>query len=302
MGLSRNREDAERRLWILGTVVPALLLLIIISYFPIIYAVFLSFVKKTAFSPDMTWTGLKNYLWLLAEPDLWSSLVRSIVFTVGSVLLQIICGLVMALLLNRSFRGQSLARSLVILPYLLPTIVVGLVFKWLLNQDYGAINQVLLQWKLVEMPINFFGGLNSAMYSIIATTSWQYTSFVVLMILARLQAISPKLYEAAKVSGAGPIRCFLDVTLPNLKTTLFLLALLRGIWMFNKFDLIYIITGGGPLKATETLPIYAYRLAFEDFDFGKAAAACTIMFLVLALGSVIYFKLFDPSKEVEVGR
>jgi multiple sugar transport system permease protein len=104
------------------------------------------------------------------------------------------------------------------------------------------------------------------------------------------------------VSGAGQIRCFFDVTLPNLKTTLFLLALLRGIWMFNKFDLIYIITRGGPLKATETLPIYAYRLAFEDFDFGKAAAACTIMFLVLALGSVLYFKLFDPSKEVEVGR
>ncbi len=297
-----NREQREKILWISSTVVPAMLLLVLISYFPIVYAIFLSFVKKTAFSPDMTWIGLKNYIWILAEPELWNSLGKSIIFTIGSVSLQIICGLVMALLINRPFKGQSLARSLVILPYLLPTIVVGLVFKWLLNPDYGAINQVLLQWKLIEMPINFFGGLNISMYSIIATTSWQYTSFVVLMILARLQAINPKLYEAARVSGAGSIRCFFDVTLPNLKTTFFLLALLRGIWMFNKFDLIYIITGGGPLKATETLPIYAYRLAFEDFDFGKAAATCTIMFLVLALGSAIYFKLFDPSKEVEVGR
>ena len=302
MGPSWDIEKRDKILWILGTVAPALLLLIMVSYFPISYAIFLSFVKKSAFSPDMSWVGLKNYIWLLAEPDLWNSLGRSAIFTGGSVFMQITCGLVMALLLNRSFRGQSLARSLVILPYLLPTIVVGLVFKWLLNPDYGAINQVLLQWKLVEMPINFFGGLNISMYSIIATTSWQYTSFVALMILARLQAINPKLYEAAKVSGAGSIRCFFDVTLPNLKTTFFLLALLRGIWMFNKFDLIYIITGGGPLKVTETLPIYAYRLAFEDFDFGKAAAACTIMFLVLAIGSVVYFKLFDPSKEVEVGR
>ncbi len=302
MKLTRKHEEKEKFLWILGTIVPALLLLIIVSYLPISYAVFLSFVKRTAFSTDITWVGLKNYFWILNEPVLWASLGRSIVFTVGSVVFQISCGLLMALLMNRTFWGKSLAVSLIILPYLLPTIVVGLVFKWLLNPDYGAINQLLLQWGLVGMPINFFGSLNSAMYSIIATTSWQYSSFVVLMVLARLQAISPKLYEAAKVSGAGTMRCFIDVTLPNLKATLFLLALLRGIWMFNKFDLIYIITGGGPLKVTETLPIYAYRLAFEDFDFGNAAAACTIMFLVLALASVIYFRLFDPSKEVEVDR
>jgi len=238
----------------------------------------------------------------LAEPNMWASLVHSIVFTVGSVLVQVVGGLTLALLLNRSFRGQGAARSLVILPYLLPTIVIGLVFKWLLNQDYGVINQVLLETGMVEMPINFFGGIHTAMYSIVGTTGWQYASFCALMLMARLQAINPKLYEAAKVSGAGAFRCFLDVTLPNLKTTLFLVALLRGIWMFNKFDLIYIITGGGPLRVTETLPIYAYRLAFEDFDFGRAAAACTLMFIVLAIGSILYFKLFDPSKEVEVGR
>lgn len=297
-----SREQKEKRLWIASTVTPALILLGATAYLPIIYSVFLSFVRKTAFSPDLSWVGFKNYLWLLADSTMWSSLLHSMVFTVGSVLVQVAGGLVLALLLNRSFRGQGAARSLVILPYLLPTIVIGLVFKWLLNQDYGVINQVLLDIGLVDMPINFFGGVHSAMYSVIATTGWQYASFSALMIMARLQAINPKLYEAAKVSGAGPVRCFLDVTLPNLKTTLFLVALLRGIWMFNKFDLIYIITGGGPLRATETLPVYAYRLAFEDFDFGRAAAACTMMFIVLAIGSIVYFKLFDPSKEVEVGR
>ncbi len=296
------KDHNANRLWILGTVVPALLFLTLVAYLPISYAIALGFFKKTAFSPKITWLGLKNYLWLLEERDLWSSLGRSAVFTVGSVLVQVAWGLGTALLLNRAFRGQTLVRSLFILPYLLPTIVVALVFQWLLNQEYGVVNQILLQTGIVSRPINFFGGLRTAMYSIIGTASWQYGSFVALMVLARLQAIPPKLYEAAQVCGAGTLRCFWDVTLPNLKTTLLLVALLRGIWMFNKFDIIYLLTRGGPLKATETLPIYAYRLAFEDFDFGTAAAVCTFMFLVLVIGSIAYFKLFDPTKEVEVGR
>jgi multiple sugar transport system permease protein len=209
---------------------------------------------------------------------------------------------VSALLLNRAFRGSNLVRSLFVLPYLLPSIVVALVFQWLLSQEYGVLNQLLLQSGLVRLPVNFFGGLATAMWSVIAVSSWQYGSFAVLLILARLQAINPKLYEAARVSGAGPLRCFRDVTLPNLRTTLVVIGLLRGIWMFNKFDTIWLVTHGGPLRATETLPIYAYRLAFEDFDFGAAAAACTVMFLVLLGGAVVYFRLFDPTREVEVGR
>jgi multiple sugar transport system permease protein len=295
-------EDRSNRLWILGTIVPALLFLTLIAYLPITYAIAVSFFKKTAFSPKMSWLGLKNYLWLLGETNLWTALGRSATFTIGSVLVQLVWGLGTALLLNRTFRGQTLVRSLFILPYLLPTIVVALVFQWLLNQEYGVVNQILLQTGMVSKPVNFFGGLQTAMYSVIGTASWQYGSFVALMVLARLQAIPPKLYEAARVCGAGAFRCFWDVTLPNLKSTLLLLALLRGIWMFNKFDIIYLVTRGGPLKVTETLPIYAYRLAFEEFDFGTAAAVCTFMFLSLVIGSIAYFRLFDPTKEVEVGR
>ena len=296
------RDETTNRLWIVGTIVPALLFLTLVAYLPITYAIALSFFKKTAFSPKMSWLGLKNYVWLLRETDLWAALGRSAAFTIGSVVVQLAWGLGSALLLNRAFRGQTLVRSLFILPYLLPTIVVALIFQWLLNQEYGVINQILLQTGIVTRPINFLGGLKTAMYSVVGIASWQYGSFVALMVLARLQAIPPKLYEAARVCGAGAFRCFRDVTLPNLKTTLLLLALLRGIWMFNKFDIIYLVTRGGPLKATETLPIYAYRLAFEEFDFGMAAGVCTFMFLVLVIGSIVYFKLFDPTKEVEVGR
>jgi multiple sugar transport system permease protein len=225
-----------------------------------------------------------------------------VVFTLGAVCLQLIWGLVSALLLNRAFRGLNFVRSLFVLPYLLPSIVVALIFQWLLSQEYGVVNQILMQTGVVARPINFFGGLATAMWAVIGMAGWQYGSFATLLILARLQAINPKLYEAAAVSGAGTLRAFWDVTLPNLRTTLIVIALLRGIWMFNKFDSIWLVTHGGPLKHTETLPLYAYRLAFEEFDFGLAAAACSVMFVVLLVGAILYFKLFDPTKEIEVGR
>ncbi|HSE05435.1 MAG TPA: sugar ABC transporter permease [Methylomirabilota bacterium] len=292
----------EQRAWVLGTTAPALIFLLVIAYLPIAYAVALSFFKKTAFNPATKWVGLDNYRYILEEPELWSAFGRSVVFTLGSVGLQLTLGLVAALLLNRAFRGLNLVRSLFVLPYLLPSIVVALVFQWLLSPEYGVVNQVLMQVGVISRPINFFGGLDTAMWAVIGMAGWQYGSFATLLILARLQAINPKLYEAAAVSGAGPLRAFWDVTLPALRTTLLVIALLRGIWMFNKFDSIWLVTHGGPLKATETLPLYAYRLAFEEFDFGLAAAACAVMFLVLLVGAVLYFKLFDPTREIEVGR
>jgi multiple sugar transport system permease protein len=295
-------ERTERNLWVAGTTAPALLFLAVVAYLPIAYAVALSFFKKTAFNPAMTWVGLANYRYILEEPELWNAFGRSVVFTVGAVALQLVWGLGTALLLNRAFRGLAVVRALFVLPYLLPSIVVALVFQWLLSQEYGVVNQVLMDAGAVERPINFFGGLGTAMWSVIGMAGWQYGSFATLLILARLQAINPKLYEAARVSGAGPLRCFLDVTLPNLRTTLIVIALLRGIWMFNKFDSIWLVTHGGPLKATETLPLYAYRLAFEEFDFGLAAAACTLMFAVLVVGALVYFRVFDPTREIEVGR
>lgn len=299
MSIARRTSD---RSWIASAVGPALILLLITAYLPIIYALTLAFYYKNAFSPDVDWAGLDNFRWLILQPDLWGALWRSVVFTVGSVGFQLAFGLFFGLLLNEAIRGRTIMRSLVILPYLLPTIVIGLVFRWILNPEFGVVNQILLSSGIVSRPINFFGGINTAMPSIILTTGWQYGSFAVLLILARLQAINPRLYEAARSCGAGSWRCFLDVTLPNLRTTLLIITLLRGIWMFNKFDLIWIITQGGPLEATETLPIYIYKVAFRDFDFGRAAAGCFVMFLILLVVSFVYFRFFNPTKEVEVNR
>lgn len=299
MNVLRKKADSG---WIAAAIGPALVLLLITAYLPIVYALTLGFYRKSAFSPDVDWAGVDNFVWLLGQEDLWFALLRSIIFTLGSVGFQVLFGLFFGLLLNEVIRGRTVLRSLVILPYLLPTIVIGLVFRWIFNPDFGIVNQFLLSSGMVSRPINFFGGLNTAMPSIIMATSWQYGSFAVLLVLARLQSINPRLYEAARTCGAGTWRCFIDVTLPNLRTTLMLIALLRGIWMFNKFDLIWIITQGGPLQATETLPIYIYKIAFRDFDFGRAAAGCLLMFILLLAVSAIYFRFFNPTKEVEVNR
>jgi multiple sugar transport system permease protein len=291
-----------RAAWVGTALAPALILLIVTAYVPIIFALRLSLYDRTAFNPKQVWVGFGNFDWLIAQGTLWGALWRSLVFTLGSVSLQIVLGLFFGLLLNEAIKGRSIMRSFVILPYLLPTVVIGLVFRWILNPQYGIVNQILLSLGVVEQPINFFGGLSNAMPSVIVATGWQYGSFAALLIFARLQAINPRLYEAARTCGAGPWRSFLDVTLPNLRTTLLLIALLRGIWMFNKFDLIWIITGGGPLEATETFPVYVYKIAFQDFEFGRAAAGCVVMFSILLVVSFFYFRFFNPTKEVEVGR
>lgn len=297
-----NTDQTRERAWISAAIAPALILLLAVAYLPILYALSLAFYEKSAFRPDTNWVGLANFDWLIVQKDFWHAMGKSVIFTLGSVSFQLAFGLFFGLLLNQALIGRSVMRSLVILPYLLPTIVIGLVFRWILNPEFGVVNQILLSSGLVSRPVNFFGGLDASMPSIIIATGWQYGSFAVLMILARLQSINPRLYEAARSCGAGTWRCFVDVTLPNLRTTLLLIALLRGIWMFNKFDLIWIITQGGPLKATETLPIYIYKIAFRDFNFGHAAAACFAIFLILLVVSYVYFKFFNPSKEVEVNR
>ena len=162
------------------------------------------------------------------------------------------------------------------------------------------MNQLLRQLGVIRFPITFFDGLKSAMYSVIGAGSWKFGMFCTLMFIARLQAIPRDLYETAQVSGAGAFQCFRDVTLPHLKSTLLLIVLLRGIWMFNKFDMIWILTKGGPLHATETLSIYSYRLAFEERSFGLAAAASVVILVVLSIFATVYFWYFKPSKEVEV--
>jgi multiple sugar transport system permease protein len=185
-----------------------------------------------------------------------------------------------------------------IFPYLLPTLVVIFIWQFLFDPNIGVLNQWLVDFGVVADPIAFFSTIEWAMAAVAVTSVWKFGSFAFFILLARLQAIDPNLYERARVEGASTWQAFRDITVPHLRGAILIILLVRGIWMFNKFDIIYLATRGGPLNATTTLPIRVYELAFNEVNFGGATALAGIMFFLLAGVAVVYFKAFEPEKEV----
>jgi multiple sugar transport system permease protein len=203
----------------------------------------------------------------------------------------VVLGVAVALLLHQNMVFRALARSLILFPYFVSTVVAVLVWRWLFNDLYGVLNHMMLMAGLIRMPLDYLGSMPNAMISIIVVGAWKYFPFVVIAVLARLQTIPDALYEAAKIDGAGPFSRFFDVTLPQLRDVLVVVILLRAIWDFKEFDLIYLLTGGGPIIATQTLPLMVYKDAFGLNDMGRASAVAVSMMLVMLVFMVIYLRL-----------
>ena len=243
---------------------------------------------------DPVWVGFAKYAKVLASAEFWNALWNGFVYAGLAIVLQVVLGIGFALLLNQNFIGRSLLRGLTFLPYLLPTVVAVLVFKWMVDGSLGIIT--VLMDDLGLPPIYWFETETASMTSVILISVWLWTPFVTTTFLAGLQTVPTQLYEAARVDGAGPVRRFFHVTLPSLRPILTVIILLRGVWMFNKFDVIWLTTGGGPLGATEHLPVLSYREAFALYDIGSGAAIATLSFFVLMVAVAIYFRVF-PMEE-----
>lgn len=295
-----RRSIKESRLIGFSWVLPSILVILLVQLLPMLYAVWLSLQDKRTTDRHARWAGLDNYRELLTTSEFWSSLGRGAVYGFGSVALQLTFGLVFALLLHRRFAGRGIARAVTMLPYMLPTASVALVFALMFNNLYGIVNRLLVDWGILDQPILFFGDDSWAMPAVIAVAVWKWTPFAVIVLLARLQAIDDTLYESAAVEGAGRWRSFLDITLPSLRSSIFLIVLLRGIWMLNKFDIPYLLTYGGPNDATQTTPIYAYNVFFQQFQQGRGAAVAVLMTLALLVVAVPYFIIVRPEREVRV--
>jgi len=257
---------------------------------PLVHAIQLSMYKMESFVGEPEWVGFANYSRVLADHEFWRAFGNGMLIALSSILAQLVLGVAIAMILNQSFVGQGMARGLMILPYLLPTVVACLTFEWLLDGSYGLV-KTMLSGSGIPM-FDWSATRTSATATIVLVSVWIWTPFVVTCVLAGLQGIPRQLYEAAKVDGAGPWAQFWHVTLPGLKPVLTVVILLRGIWMFNKFDVVWLLTKGGPLNSTETLPVLAYRRAFQAFDVGGGAAIATISFAILAVVIMIYLKLF----------
>jgi len=279
-------------------ILPAVLLLTCLSLYPVLYGIWLSFHEKHSFFPQQTFVGLANYLYLWHDPEFWASLWRGVIYSASTIVLQIILGVGAALLLNEAFRGRNLVRGIVLFPYMIPTVVAVILWKWLLNNQFGLINYGLVSLGLVEENVSWMGR-SYIMLSLILISVWQFFPFVVLAVLARLQTIPPELFDAAKVDGAGALRRFIHVTLPQLASLLFVVILLRSIWMFTKFDTVWLITqGGGAEKYVRTLPVYAYLRTFNYYEAGLGSAIAVVMFAILVASTTVYFYMFRRDEQL----
>jgi len=268
-------------------IAPSVILLVGLLGWPLVEAVILSFYKVNPMTLQSSFVGFDNYAAATADEAFWNALINNFIWLGGSLVLQISAGVGGALLLNRTFPGRSLARALILFPYLLPVVVTALVWQWMFDPLHGIVNEVFLRFGL--QPHDWLGSMPEAMISVITVGSWRVFPFVVIAVLARLQSIPPQLYEAAAVDGASAFARFWDITVPELGRVLFVIVLLRAIWDFREFDLIFLMTGGGPVAGTTTLPILVYREAFSLFRTGHALAIAVIMLAIMAAFIAVYF-------------
>ncbi len=291
-----RRRVPQAALGLLG-MLPALVLIGALILYPVGYALWLSLLDKHSFFPAERFVGLANYLEIARDVEFWDSLGRGLVYAAGTTALQLGFGIAAALVLHQSFRGRTAIRALVLFPYMIPTIVAVIVWRWLLNETYGLVDSLLVAWGIVREPIVWLG-VDRIMTSLIGMSVWQFTPFVTLGVLARLQTIPPELYDAARVDGASAWARFRHVTLPQLRGVLFVVILLRGIWMFTKFDTVWLWgEGAGAGREIRTLPIYAFMRTFLYYQAGYGAALAVIMFLMLMGATAIYFRAFWRDEE-----
>ena len=277
---------------------PAVALVIGIILFPVAYSFWISLFAKHAYMPIQNWVGLDNYLFFMTDYDgFWRSLWLGTIYAFGTVSLQIVVGVAAALVLHETFIGRAFVRGLALFPYMLPTIVVVILMRWLFNDSIGVV-KYLLEATVTTRAMVWFAP-EMIMVTLILISTWTFFPFVVIGTLARLQTIDPELYAAAKVDGAGALRRFWHVTLPQIRNVLFVVVLLRFMFMFTKFDVIWLFAGAGGLGSyVRTLPIYTFVKSFGELQVGMGAALATIMFLMLAVFVSIYFRLFQRDEHL----
>jgi multiple sugar transport system permease protein len=288
-----DRRDA----WLgVMLIAPSVLIFCAVIVYPLVSAIYLSLFN--IYTPTLrgNFVGLQNYAELFAGSEFWRSLANTLVWTVCTLTLQVVFGVAAALMLHQAIVFRALARSLILFPYFVSTVVAVLVWRWLFNDLYGILNHMLIWAGLLDMPLDWLGSMPNAMVSIVLVGAWKYFPFVVIAVLARLQTIPDQLYEAATIDGAGAWARFWDVTLPQLKDVLLVVVLLRAIWDFKEFDLIYLMTGGGPLIATQTLPLMVYKEAFGMDAMGRATAVAVAMMLVMLVFMVLYLRRAQAGK------
>ncbi len=270
---------------------PALLVTAAVVLLPVAQTAWLSLQDYLLYEPDAaTFIGLRNFSAILADPVFWISLQHSAVWIVGVVGLQFLIGLAAALLLNESFWWRGLARALVVVPWALPSVIIGLMWTWMYDYNLGVFNDILMRTGLVDAPIAWLARPDLALPAIMLALIWQGFPFFAVTILAGLQTVPAELYEAAEIDGANRRQVLFRITLPAIADVIATALLLRTIWVANSLDVILVMTGGGPGYATHTLPLYAFIRAYSGMEFGYASALALILTALLIVVVWLYVR------------
>lgn len=276
---------------------PSLFLLVCIIAYPVYYAVVLSLTNTHLLMPDRaSFIGLKNYVELLSDSNFLGALYRSVIWVVSCVAFQLLGGMIGALILDQKFRGRGLIRGVSLIPWATPSVLVALMWAWLLDGNYGIINDLLQNIGVIDNYIPWLAQKGSALFSVIVANIWQGTPFFAVMLLASLQSIPEQLYEAARIDSAGPWQIFWYIKLPFLLPTILITTMLRVMWTANYMDLIYIMTGGGPGNSSMILPVYSYIQAYKKLDMGKGASIAIMQVLLLSIVVIWYLYLMKKKR------
>jgi multiple sugar transport system permease protein len=277
---------------------PAAVLIVVLVGVPFLRALWLSFHKKLLGLEDAPWIGLLNYTALLVDGAFWQAVKNTFVFTTGSIACKLIIGLVVALILNEAIPLRGLWRSIVMLPYAMPTLVSVLVWKWMYNDVAGVLNYLATESGVTNHPILWLGDPAVAMPSVIAVNVWRGFPFFVITILAGLQTVPLELYDAAKVDGAGIWGRFQHVTCPGILPVLAVVTLFSAILTFNDFSIIWILTQGGPGNATNVLATLTYKVAIPGLELGKGVAVSVLMLPILVIMIVLLTRFVSRREEL----
>ncbi|MER3434267.1 MAG: sugar ABC transporter permease [Leptolyngbya sp. ERB_1_1] len=284
------RERERRTGWFLT--IPALLILALVFAYPILRAFWQSlYAQNLGNQLNPEFIGLTNFGRMAQDGRFWRTMWNSTIFTFASVFFELILGMAIALVLNQHFRGRGTVRTIAILPWALPTALIALGWTWIFNDQYGIVNDILMRLGIVENGVNWLGNPILAMISVIFADVWKTTPFISILLLAGLQSISNDLYEAQAIDGASPWQSFRTITLPLLMPQVVIALLFRLAQAFGIFDLISVMTGGGPGGATETVSLYIYStvMRYLDFGYGSALVVVTFLLLVLAVAIASFF-------------
>ena len=286
-----RRIDIGR--WIF--VAPAMAVVICLLIYPLLSTIVYSFTNKTMIKDTFKFVGLKNYITILKDPDFYNSFGNTLKWTLGSVAGQVLVGFTGALCLNqvKNRIAKSAFRIMCIIPWAFPAIATAMVWKWILNGIYGFLPTMLVNLGITDEMLQFFSEKNLVMPTLMFINIWFGAPLILVNVYAALQTIPRDQYEAAQIDGANKWQSFRHITVPHIRTVVGLLIVLRTVWVFNNFDIIYMITGGGPAGASSTMPIYIYDTGWTGRMVGKASAASILLLIFLIILTVLYFKIIN---------